>query len=81
MVQSILEPEHQHLYHKILNLVMADGAYEEGTHTATLLGTPSSLMQISNYMPSSATRLTWPGCYCNDISESLVKKKKKVYLI
>ncbi|XP_017316624.1 serine/threonine-protein kinase Nek1 isoform X3 [Ictalurus punctatus] len=29
MVQSILGPEHQHLYPKILHLVMADGAYEE----------------------------------------------------
>ncbi|KAF7694374.1 serine/threonine-protein kinase Nek1 isoform X1 [Silurus meridionalis] len=28
-VQSILAPEHQHLYPKILHLVMADGAYEE----------------------------------------------------
>lgn len=30
MVQNILGPEHQHLYPKILHLVMADGAYEEG---------------------------------------------------
>ncbi|XP_051511648.1 serine/threonine-protein kinase Nek1-like isoform X2 [Myxocyprinus asiaticus] len=29
MVQSILGTEHQHLYPKILNLVMADGAYQE----------------------------------------------------
>ncbi|XP_062857952.1 serine/threonine-protein kinase Nek1 isoform X2 [Trichomycterus rosablanca] len=29
MVQSILQPEHQHLYPKILHLVMADGAYQE----------------------------------------------------
>ncbi|KAK3522626.1 hypothetical protein QTP86_028197 [Hemibagrus guttatus] len=29
VVQSILGPEHQHLYPKILHLVMADGAYEE----------------------------------------------------
>lgn len=30
MVQSILGTEHQHLYPKILHLVMADGAYQEG---------------------------------------------------
>ncbi|XP_060739307.1 serine/threonine-protein kinase Nek1 isoform X4 [Tachysurus vachellii] len=29
MVESILRPEHQHLYPKILHLVIADGAYEE----------------------------------------------------
>ncbi|XP_051501463.1 serine/threonine-protein kinase Nek1-like isoform X2 [Myxocyprinus asiaticus] len=29
MVQSILGTEHQHLYSKILHLVMADGAYQE----------------------------------------------------
>ncbi|XP_047674716.1 serine/threonine-protein kinase Nek1 isoform X3 [Tachysurus fulvidraco] len=29
VVESILRPEHQHLYAKILHLVMADGAYEE----------------------------------------------------
>lgn len=37
MVQSILEPEHQHLYPKILHLVMADGAYEEGKPRRTLV--------------------------------------------
>ncbi|KAK1805514.1 hypothetical protein P4O66_019812 [Electrophorus voltai] len=31
MVQSILGHEHQHLYPKILHLVMADGAYQEVT--------------------------------------------------
>ncbi len=39
MVQSILGTEHQHLYPKILHLVMADGAYQEGkvfTHTFSL---------------------------------------------
>lgn len=39
MVQSILGTEHQHLYPKILHLVMADGAYQEGkvfTHTISL---------------------------------------------
>ncbi|ELV14104.1 Serine/threonine-protein kinase Nek1, partial [Tupaia chinensis] len=30
IVQSILGNEHQHLYAKILHLVMADGAYQEG---------------------------------------------------
>uniref|UniRef100_A0A9J7YVC8 non-specific serine/threonine protein kinase n=1 Tax=Cyprinus carpio carpio TaxID=630221 RepID=A0A9J7YVC8_CYPCA len=39
MVQSILGTEHQHLYPKILHLVMADGAYQEGkvfAHTFSL---------------------------------------------
>jgi NIMA (never in mitosis gene a)-related kinase len=30
IVQNILGSEHQHLYAKILHLVMADGAYQEG---------------------------------------------------
>ena len=30
IVQNILGNEHQHLYAKILHLVMADGAYQEG---------------------------------------------------
>lgn len=30
IVQTILGNEHKHLYAKILHLVMADGAYQEG---------------------------------------------------
>lgn len=40
MVKSILGTEHQHLYPKILHLVMADGAYQEGsvyTHSLSLI--------------------------------------------
>ncbi|KTF89539.1 hypothetical protein cypCar_00014239, partial [Cyprinus carpio] len=35
MVQSILGTEHQHLYPKILHLVMADGAYQEDSRTTS----------------------------------------------
>ncbi|KAK2506774.1 hypothetical protein MC885_016539, partial [Smutsia gigantea] len=36
IVQSILGNEHQHLYAKILHLVMADGAYQEGQISSAL---------------------------------------------
>uniref|UniRef100_A0A8C2CHH6 non-specific serine/threonine protein kinase n=1 Tax=Cyprinus carpio TaxID=7962 RepID=A0A8C2CHH6_CYPCA len=36
MVQSILGTEHQHLYPKILHLVMADGAYQEDNNKETV---------------------------------------------
>lgn len=34
IVQTVLGNEHKHLYAKILHLVMADGAYQEGNFTA-----------------------------------------------
>lgn len=33
IVQTILGSEHKHLYAKVLHLVMADGAYQEGNIT------------------------------------------------
>lgn len=35
IVQTILGNEHKHLYAKILHLVMADGAYQEGNLTVS----------------------------------------------
>lgn len=35
IVQSVLGNEHKHLYAKILHLVMADGAYQEGNLTVS----------------------------------------------
>ncbi|XP_045319394.1 serine/threonine-protein kinase Nek1 isoform X13 [Leopardus geoffroyi] len=47
IVQNILGNEHEHLYAKILHLVMADGAYQEG-----LLGVPcASWTWISTSFP------------------------------
>lgn len=34
IVQTVLGNEHKHLYPKILHLVMADGAYQEGNLSA-----------------------------------------------
>ncbi|KPP62356.1 serine/threonine-protein kinase Nek1-like, partial [Scleropages formosus] len=38
LLQSVLGREHQHLYPKILHLVMADGAYQEGGQTDNTWG-------------------------------------------
>ncbi|XP_067407848.1 serine/threonine-protein kinase Nek1 isoform X2 [Emydura macquarii macquarii] len=49
IVQNILGNEYKHLYAKILHLVMADGAYQEGLHQWSSLGEDCQSVQQSSF--------------------------------
>lgn len=49
LVLSILETEHQHLFDKILHLVMADGAYQQGQCSSSQL-TVSGFCTVQQYI-------------------------------